>query len=155
MNVILRALQSMKTAARPTAPRLIRLLEARHDYTRREIATTLAAIGAEKDDLVGVLTPLLLDDDRGVAWDAGQLLVKVSPEAAREEVSKLLPQLGSGLNVNKSVLLALGALAREAREAGPQVAPLVKNGDPWVSLHAKHVLNAIGPEVVPKAPAGK
>src|SRR5207302_748772 len=107
MHLFLSVLKSMKTAARPAAPRLIRLLEARQDYTRTQIAETLAAIGTDTDDLVRVLTPLLLDNDRGVAWRAGQLLVEVSPAAARREVTKLLPQLGSGSSVNKSVLYAL------------------------------------------------
>jgi HEAT repeat protein len=155
MHLILAALNSMKTAARPAAPRLIRLVQARQDSTRTQITETLAAIGTETDDLVPVLTPLLLDEDQGVAWHAGQLLVEVSPEAARREVSKILPQLGSGSNVNKSVLYALHALGREAREAAPKVAPLVKNGDPWVSQFAKYVLNDIGPDAVPKAPAGE
>jgi HEAT repeat protein len=155
MHLFLAVLKSMKTAARPAAPRLIRLAEARQDYTRTQITETLAAIGTDTDDLVRVLTPLLLDADRSVAWRAGQLLIEVSPEAARREVSKLLPQLGSGSNVNKSVLYALHALGREAREAAPHVAPLVKNDDAWVSQFAKYVLNDIGPDAATEAPGGK
>jgi HEAT repeat protein len=155
-HLILSALKAMKTAARPAVPQLMRLFRAEQwDYTRKEITETLIAIGTDTDDLVGLLAPLLLDEDRGVARQAGQFLAKVSPEAARDEVSKMLPKLGSGDNVNKTVLYALNALGREAREAAPQVAPLVKNSDPWVSQFAKHVLNNIGLDAAAEAPAGR
>jgi hypothetical protein len=155
MDRTLRALKSMKTAARGAAPRLMRVLEVRQDYTRKQIIETLAAIGTNPDDLVRVLTPLLLDEDRSVSYYAGQLLIEVSPEAARREVSKILPQLGTGSNVNRSVLYALLALGREAREAASQVAPLVKSNDPWVSRIAKHVMNDIGPDAVGQVPSGR
>ena len=145
--LVLQALKSMRMAARPAAPRLLLLLAARSDSTRQPILETLAAIGADRDDLVRVLAPLVLDKDRGVAYHAGRMLVVVSPEAARKEVSKLLPQLGSGANVNKSVLFALFALGPQAAEAAHQVAPLATNPDKWVSDLAKNVLNAIGPGV--------
>jgi HEAT repeat protein len=155
-HLILSALQAMKTAARPAAPHLMRLFRAqRLDYTRKQITETLIAIGTDRDDLVGLLAPLLLDEDRGLAWHAGEYLVQVSPEVARDEVSKMLPQLGSGDNINKTVLYALSALGPEAREAGPQVAPLVKHSDPWVSRFAKHILDAIGPNALPTEPAGQ
>jgi HEAT repeat protein len=149
MELILRALKTMNTAARPAAPRLIRLLEARDDYTRKPIVETLVEIGTDTEDLVRVLTPLILDEDKGVAYSAGRLLVKISPAAARRQVSKLLPQLGAETRVNKSVLFALHALGPEARDAAPKVAPLVKNSDPWVSEFAKYVLNDIGPDPKP------
>jgi HEAT repeat protein len=154
MRRILSALNTMKTAARPAAPRLIRLLEARHDYMRTPVAETLAKIGTETEDLVRVLTPLLLDEDQGVAYEAGRLLIEVSPSAARGQVSRLMPKLGSGSSVNRPVLFALHALGPQAHEAAPAVAPLVKNPDAWVSDFAKQVLNDIGanPETALPAP---
>jgi HEAT repeat protein len=152
---ILDALKTMNRAARPAAPRLIRLLEARDDYTRTPITETLAVIGAETQDLVRILTPLILDDDRDVAYHAGRLLAKVSPTAAREQTSKLLPQLGSEASVNKTVLFALYALGPAAREAAPKVAPLVKNSDPWVSEFAKNVLDNVASAPEPTTPSGR
>jgi HEAT repeat protein len=143
MDLVLRAFRKMKTAARPAAPRLMQLLAARHDYTRTVICKTLVAIGTDTEDLTRVLTPLLLDEERGVAYEAGRLLVEVNPAAARAQVSKLLPQLGSGTSVNKSVLFALLALGPQAGEAASQVAPLVQNSDRDVSVWARQVLNNI------------
>jgi HEAT repeat protein len=155
LSAFLETLESMKAPARSAAPCLIRLAEARQGHTRMQIIKTLVAIGTETDDVVGVLTPLLLDEDRVVVWGAGRLLIDVDPAAARREVSRLIPQLRSGSNVSISVLHALGALGREAREARPKVAALVNSDDQWVSHFARMALSAIGPDATAEPSAGR
>src|SRR5262249_21712020 len=135
---VLRALSSMRTVARPAAPRLIRLLEVRHDHTRKEIMQTLAKIGTDTDELVRAVTPLLLDpyadSDRCVAFHAGRLLVEVSPEAARREVSRLILQLRrDDGSIDKAALFALHALGPEARDAVPMLRLLLSNPDNWIA----------------------
>ena len=73
-----RALSSMKTAARPAIPHLLRLIETRRDSTRVLLAQTLVDIGIEPEELVRALRPLLLDDDPVTVSGIGGLIVQVS-----------------------------------------------------------------------------
>jgi HEAT repeat protein len=157
LSLVLFVLSSMQTAARPAAPRLLALLPVRRDATRSAIASTLVAIGTDEATLIPVLRELLLDSgsdsDRDVVWQAGRLLVQVSPDAARREVARLALRLQNGDSVDEGMLFALHALAPEAGEAVASLAGLLSNGDPKVSHRAVLTLTAIGADAAPAVPA--
>jgi HEAT repeat protein len=136
-----RALSSMKTAARPAIPHLLHLIEARRDSTRVSMAHTLVEIGIEPEELIRALTPLLLDDDPSTVSGIGWLIVHFRPEAARQQVSILIPQLeGEDNSVNTRVLAAISALGPEAREAAPILQRLAKSEDKSISEMARKTL---------------
>jgi HEAT repeat protein len=150
---VLWTLKSMKTAARPAAPRLLQLFHSRHDWTRISIARTLAAIGVAADELVPILVPMLLDPDWRMANEAGELLVKISPAEARRQVSLLVPRLGSGDSVDITVLRALLSLGPQADEAVRALIPLLSHKNREVSDFAAYTLKAIGVNAADSVPA--
>lgn len=143
LQAILAALTSLKRAALPAAPRLLQLSAKCNLRSRIPIAQTLADIGADPADIVGVLSPLLLEDR--LAFQAGELIVTVSPAGARRQVSLLIPKLvRADGTVDKSVLYALHGLGHEAHEAVPALIPLLQNSDSKVAEFAAHTLNRTG-----------
>ncbi|HEY2253049.1 MAG TPA: HEAT repeat domain-containing protein [Planctomycetaceae bacterium] len=144
----LSALSSQKTAARSAAPRLLKLLEEYPDQYWIPIARALADIGADTDDVIRILSPLLLYEkhERTIAWQAGELLLEVSPAAARRQVAQLLPKLADDRGtVDKPVLYALCVLGPQAEAAVPALIPLLHASDPWVAEFAAHALSRLGP----------
>lgn len=147
LELVLYALSSMKTVALPATERLIEIAARRRDFGNLSIARTLHAIGAADDVVAGPLSPLLLNPDwqAGPSWRAGQLMVEIIPDAARRQVTLLIPKLGSNeTTVDKTILYALYALGPQAQEAVPAVVPLLQNRDPWIAEFAGHMLAETG-----------
>ncbi len=153
---VLPTLIAMKSAARPAAPRLIKLCATARNSDQLAIAETLAAIDADPEDIARILGPLLLigeESRRNVAGRAAALLLQVNPAAARRQVTRLIPKLldESG-NVDRPVLQALQDLGPEAAEAVPTLIPLLQHSDSWVVEFTAHALRRAGPGAVAAAP---
>jgi HEAT repeat protein len=145
-HLVLSALSSIKEGASPAIGRLLEISKDHRDDSCIMIATTLHAIGAAEGEIAGVLTPLILGDDRRLIWHAGDSMVKFCPEEARRRVSLLLPNLGSAATkVDKEVLFAIYSLGAQAQEAVPALVPLLHSREPWVAEFAAHALGAAGP----------
>ena len=163
---LLMALASMKTEARPAVSHLRARLDSLTLQNRLPVIRTMIDIGADADELVPVLVsllrrassgaadrrqagtlppPSLEHGQRQVCDAAGEILARVSPQAARRQVSQMLPRLVRGDAVNKAVLYALHGLGAEADEAVAALIPLVAFEDSEVSQMAVRALGKIGP----------
>ncbi|HLJ10677.1 MAG TPA: HEAT repeat domain-containing protein [Planctomycetaceae bacterium] len=153
LDPILQVLSSMGTAALSAGPYLIRVFELRHDYSRMSIAKTLFAIGVDAEDIGCLLAPFVLDSNRRFVSDAGEWLVEYCPEAARCQVSLLIPRLrGKKDAVDEAVLQALYALGLEAQEAVPALMPLAAHRDKNISEFAAWTLKRAGLKAIPSDP---
>jgi len=162
---ILRTLSAMQTTARPAAAHLLARIDDLHDASRIRFAEVLFDIGEETDVIVGILTPILSDErpiDRAAQfplnarhldiWEAGKLLVRVSPEEARRQVARAIPKLGSAVSIDKNALFVIYGLAPEAHEAFPVLKTLVNHADDEVAAITIKILGQIGPESAPAVP---
>jgi HEAT repeat protein len=147
---IQRHLKALRTLARPALPDVLRLAERSDLRNRLQIIETLAAIGAEPDDLVRLSAPLLLHPNGGPP--ACRILARASPEEAKRQVSLLIPQLQErDGTVNVHVLDALGAFGDLAREAVPALVPRLARNDLESVCRVVATLGKIAPEAA--APA--
>jgi HEAT repeat protein len=140
----LAAVRSMKTAARPAVPALLKMFEAPGRF-RPHIGWTLLEIGAEPSELVRIAVPFLADKDPDARFHAGRLCANASPEEARKQVSILIPQLPGSLH-------AIWGLAPEAREAVPALTTLLEGRDASVARIAGKALRDIGPDAASAIP---
>src|SRR5579872_6747079 len=146
LELVLEAMRAMKTAARPAAPRLFALFNARGDFARVLIAQTLFDVGAETGELLAALLPLLFDANHRVAGRAGRLLILVSPEEAARQVSILIQQIEEGPErIDKLHAFALFALAPQAAPAIPVLVRLLGSHDTELSSRAAATLGELGP----------
>lgn len=153
---ILAELSAMKTKASPAVPHLLKRINNLRDFNRIRFAHTLFEIGADADEIVAVLVPIVAQEGRWPpsdsgdlrvrcieVWQAAKLLVRVSPQAARRQVALAIPRLGSAESVNKLALFAIYGLSAEAGEALSALQPLTKHADPQVADIAKFVVGRI------------
>jgi HEAT repeat protein len=165
-RAILAALSSLKTAARPAASLLVDRLGELRSGNRVAVMATLVDIGAPADELIPLLTPLLIEgeSDQAIAsrngrWDetirqAGVVLRRASPEEGRRQAALLIPRLkGANGKVDMKVLYALWGLGPVAAEAVPELLSLVPNPEGEVFWHAVVTLGEIGPRAEPAVPA--
>src|SRR5207245_7222437 len=126
---LLKALTSMKTAARPAVSHLLARLDELNLPNQLPVVRTMLEIGAEPDEMAPVLVSLLKrassagrKEPRGnrvlpgqssehgsrlVCDAAGELLARVSPEAAQHQVSKMIPLLVQDGTVDRTVFFAV------------------------------------------------
>jgi HEAT repeat protein len=164
---LLKALASMKSAARPAVPHLLARRNELSLLNQLPFVRTMLEIGAEPEEMVPVLVSLLRRassvggrdrastrnlpapsqeyGNRQVCDAAGEILARVSPEAARRQVTQMIPRLGQGDTVNKVVLYALHGMGAEAQEAVTALIPLVAFEDSETSQMAVRALGKIGP----------
>jgi HEAT repeat protein len=163
-RLILRCLRAMKTAACPAVPLLLRRVDELTAGNRVAVALVLVDIGANADDVIAILAPLLPGSDgkpkrsqqtpaaadKDIVGEAAAILVRASPAAARRTVALLIPKLQTGGGgVDKTVLNALRGLGHEAGEAVPVLTSLVPHPDGEVFSNAVITLGEIGPEAAP------
>jgi len=162
---ILRTLSAMQTTARPAASHLLARIDDLHDASRIKFAEVLFEIGGDAEVIVGILTPILSEErpiDRAAQfplnarhldiWEAGKLLVRVSPDESRRQVARAIPRLESAVSIDKNALFVIYGLAPEAREAFPVLRSLVNDPDDEVAGIAIKILGQIGPESAPAVP---
>jgi HEAT repeat protein len=162
---VLATLAAMQTAAQPAVPHLLKRIPELDDFSRIKFAETLFTIAADPADIVPILTANLTAEKQADPadyqalsaahlniWDAGKLLVRVSPEEARRQVALAIPRLGGETSINKMALFAIYGLAPEARDAIPVITPLLKHSDQQVSGIAVEILRQIGPEAATVLP---
>ena len=154
LRPLLELLNSQKTASRPAAPRLFRLLEVRRDRDRVFIARTLRAIDADREETIRAFGSLVRDADSRVAREASRLLIEVSPEATRRHVSVLVRELKEADRSNTPEIVdAIGHLGPQAAEAVPALVPLLAGSERSISEAAARTLGEIGPDAAPAASA--
>ncbi|MBI3865919.1 MAG: HEAT repeat domain-containing protein [Planctomycetia bacterium] len=143
LEYMLLALKAMKTGAQPAIPRLIAIADDRRDRICLMIAETLDASGADDEQILSVLRPLMWT--RSYGEEAGQWLVEHRPDEARRLVSVLTRRLGSGESgADEAMLNALGSLGALAHEAVPAIVPFLRQPDKWLAVRAAHALGSIG-----------
>lgn len=153
---VLQALSTMGLAARDAVPHLLAWLQGSDDSLRRLPALrTLVDIGADADDVVPLLLPLLAEPNTNEPdlIGAGGLLAEIRPDEARRQVALLLPQLAdpsspSGL----AALRAIYGMGREAEAAVPLLAELMANDEPHAVSLAAGALGRIGSRAAPAVP---
>jgi HEAT repeat protein len=157
---VLSVLSALKTEARPAVPRLRRLFEdfqndsqpGRPESSVR-IAETMLDVSADPDEIVAILTPLLKSQELLVCRDAGKLLCRVSPAAARRETMRLIDAMAKGdTPVDTRDFFALEGLAPFASDAVPVLIPLIDDPGKLVWATAITILGEIGPDAAPAVP---
>ena len=151
----------MRSAARPAVPRLSQLVNERnsrpnqnYDLQLIDVGWLLAAIGADPQEIIGVIAPLLIKKDTSTCFHAGRLLAIASPEDARRQVSLLVPQLAPEKIAEKtSALSAVCGMAPEAQEAIPALSRLLECDERGVAYTAARALGGIGPAAASAVPA--
>jgi HEAT repeat protein len=153
-DLLLAALRSMKNEALPAAPRLLQIFEKITDRRRFDVAWTLAAIGADPQDITRIVTPLLTHEDTYFRFHAGRLCAHVNPDEARRQVWALIPKLSpEEAPAGLAALDALWGLAPEGEEAIPALSRMLENPDNRVTRIAAKALGDIGPGAAPAVPA--
>ena len=151
-----RALAFLKSAAGPLIPVLLKRGSAGSPGSRFYLAQALVEIGADPNDVVPILTPLLAEkDDYNVCWRAGRLLAQIDPEEGRRQVSRLVAQLAdkeASLHGNDPDLQALSGLRSLAKEAAPLLLRLLSHSDRYVRSMAMTTLGGIGNDAAPAVP---
>lgn len=146
----------LKSAARPLIPVLLKRSSAGSPSSRFYVAQALTEIGADPNDVVPILLPLLAEkDDYNVCWQAGQLLARIDPEEGRRQVSRLIGQLankGASLHGEDPDLHALIGLKSLAQEAVPLLMQLLSHSDWHIRSMAMSTLGGIGPDAAPALP---
>ena len=157
--LVLRSLRALKGAGHAAVPRLRRLFEELQQssdlnvrYSSIEVTETMLEVGADRDELVAILTPLLKSDP-WISRTVGQLLCRISPAAAREEALRLIDVMASGdAPIDRRDLSALEGLAPYASGVVPLLLPLIDNPDSDVSATSIRTLGEIGSEAAPAVP---
>jgi HEAT repeat protein len=111
-------------------------------------------VGADRDEVVAILTPLLKSDP-WISPTVGKLLCRVSPAAARQEALRLIDIMAKGdapVDSRNLYLFALEGLAPHASEAIPVLIPLIDDRDKMVSETAIRTLGEIGPSAAAAVP---
>ncbi|HTI51602.1 MAG TPA: HEAT repeat domain-containing protein [Planctomycetaceae bacterium] len=154
LSHVLVTLRSLKLAARPAIPSLLRLLDSPADYDPVEIFETLADIGLETPALVPILLLYLNDESPYVSGRAGELLSLVDPKQAGAQARLIAANLRTR-NV-KSIRVSLSALrgmGPPAVVALPELIDLLESGYPALHEPVALVLARLGPEAAPAVPA--
>jgi HEAT repeat protein len=167
-RAILAALSSLKIAARPAAADLLARMGELHAGNRILVVRTLVDIGTPADDVIPILSPLLIEgafeqpivvsnwrwDEREMMHQAGIVLRRASPDEGRRQTSLLIPRLTKADGkIDKKVLYALWGLGPAAADALPVLMSLIPNPDGEVFQHAVVTLGEIGPQAAPAVPA--
>jgi HEAT repeat protein len=146
----------LKSVARPLIPVLQKRSSMGSPRSRFYLAQALAEIGADPNNIVPILTPLLAEkDDYNVCWQAGELLARVDPEEGRRQVSRLIEQLANketSVDGKDPDLQALSGLQSLANEAVPLLMRLLSHSDWYVRSMAMSTLGGIGPDAAPAVP---
>ncbi|MBI3861961.1 MAG: HEAT repeat domain-containing protein [Planctomycetia bacterium] len=152
-NSALAALRAMQFAARPAAPRLLQLANDNQDYRRLDLGWTLLAIGADPQEIIRIVVPLLHHKDSDLSFGAGRLCAIASPEDARQQVSLLIPRLAPEKIVfDRTAQNAVWGLAPCAQEAIPALCRLLESNQPIVAQTAAKTLSDMGHEAEPAIP---
>jgi hypothetical protein len=154
-RMALEVLRNMKSVALAAAPRLFELFDESKGSYRSEIGWTLIEIGADRQELIGRLIPLLADRDGDECRTAGWLLAHASPDEGRRQVSALIPKISPDqVAQQRSGLHAISGLIRVAQEAIPSLTVLLDQPlDDFSFLRLADTLGAIGPDAVSAVPA--
>jgi HEAT repeat protein len=147
------AIGALKEAASPAIPELLRRFDRSLGPRQMAFANCLVEAGVDRSQIVGRLTPLLLE--RATSFNAGRLLVRVSPDEARHQVTLMLPLLRSDADtVNAAARDAVYGMAPVAGEAVPALLQLLRN--PGANGRSQDALisalGEIGPDAEPAVP---
>jgi HEAT repeat protein len=155
LGMALAALRSMKAAARPAVPRLFELFDESTGTYRFEIAWTLIEIGADRQNVIDRLLPLLADPDGDNCHAAGCLLAYASAEEGRRQVAALIPQISPDqIAAHPWALHAISGMARVAQEAVPALTILLEHPlDDYSYWRLVDTLGAIGADAGSAVPA--
>jgi HEAT repeat protein len=145
-----------RAAALPAAPQLLKLFDESTGGYRLDIGWTLVEIGADRQDVVDRLVPLILGTETEVWRLAGRLLAYASPEEGRRQVAALVPQLSFEQIAQQRyppALHAVSGLAHVAQEAIPALTELLQRPlDDWSFQVAAAALGEMGPDAAPAVP---
>ena len=158
---ILPVLNALKSEARPAIPRLRELFRKFQHGLRGGgpgdicivIAQTMFHVGADADELTSILTQAVKSSDLWICRDAGKLLCRVSPVAARQEALRVIAQLAkTDASIDIRDLYALEGLAQFAGEAVALLIPLIGRGNVGIEC-AIRTLGEMGQTAAPAVPA--
>jgi HEAT repeat protein len=152
---LVRAIGALGPEAGPAIPSLLRYFDQAPPPDRIIVSRALINAGVCSEEIVPRLVALLSEQTRGgVCCEAGQLLVRVSPDEARRQIALLLPQLAGEQTGSLSVLEALYGMGAEAREFVPEFLQLLSRPvhAGWTTQYIVLTLGEIGPEAAPAVP---
>lgn len=147
-------LRSLKRAARPAVPALLRLLDSPANYDPVEILETLLQTGMEDSALSALLLRYLYDESPFIAGRAAELLAQVDPKAADTQAALIAKSLRrNDPEALHGALSALRGLGRPAVVALPELIELLQSDDTTYHEQAALVLAHLGPEAAPATEA--
>jgi HEAT repeat protein len=152
-RLVFEALGSLKLAGREALPRLVRRANALADADRLQAAAALMEMGAEADQVLPLLGPLISGAGVNIRIEAADLLVRADLAEARRLSGSLQAQLeAEGKSIDRAVLSLLCALGPASSEAVPLLNRLISHEDVAVQSTAIHGLGKIGPAADPAVP---
>jgi HEAT repeat protein len=126
-------------------PALINLLDEKDTSLRGMTAEVLESIGPPAASAVGPLIRLLESKQLTLVPRAARTLGAIGP-SAQKAVKPMIAVLADARDesVKQQIILALGGIGPEAREAVPELRKLLNRSGPKVQAMAAHTLGAIG-----------
>jgi HEAT repeat protein len=151
-HLVLAALRSMKSAALPAVPHLLESFDADKSPRRWDVCHTLIHIGADRQQVIDRLIPVVTGSFVDDLADAGRLLAYASPEEGRRQVAALIAKLSS-VPRDQAAQLALWGLGSVAQEAVPLLKSLLEQPlDHYGYWRVARILGEIGPDAAPAVP---
>jgi len=148
------ALRALQAAARPAVPHLLRVLQVPElmqsltngpggtIFLRDELIDTLVEIGAEPQDVRGLLAAGELTSRR-----IRRILEKIDPAEAQRQVSSLVSQLDDDRPpVVAAALQELEGYGTQARAVAPALTRLIQHADPQIAAQAAWRLVEVRPD---------
>ena len=121
---------------------------------RASAASSLGRVRADVTDAIPVLSQALSSDDALLSVNAAASLVKIDPGSCQNVLNVLLDGLKDSRSfVRHSAILALGIVAKDAKEAVPGLANALKDEERMCRLAAAQVLEGLGEEAKDAVPA--
>ncbi|MGE5195026.1 MAG: HEAT repeat domain-containing protein [Deltaproteobacteria bacterium] len=151
LQPVLSALASLKTAAQPAVPQILRCVETLEDGGKLDAAATLLEVGANAEDVVHIVTPLLTRS--ADTWRAGSLLARASPQEARLQTTRIIGEIERAeTSAILPALQALCGLGPEAEEAVALLSRLAQGPPGPVRYYSIEALGEIGPSAAAAVP---
>jgi HEAT repeat protein len=152
-RLVYEALGSLKSGSREALPRLVRRASVLADADRLQAAAALIEIGADADQLLPLLSPLISGAAINLRREAADLLVRADPAEARRLARRLQAEIeAGGKAIDCAALSLLCALGPESSDAVPLLTRLITHKDTAVQKQAIEGLGKIGPAAAPAVP---
>jgi HEAT repeat protein len=151
--LVAEAIGSMQAAARPLVGKLMQRADELTLVDRLVVGRAMLEIGAEPEQVVRILDPVLADPASNVSREAARLVIEVAPAEARRRVSRLTKELAAdGMSPRPAALHELGALGCNGADVVSHLVRLLAHPDADIQIMAIQALARTGLDAEPAIP---